>query len=163
MLAQFVRPQIVVTDNGSSFVSPEFELFLKVNGFKNSTGAPYNPASNGLTELAVLTFKAGFKKMKNGFLVDKLSTFLFAHSNTTQTTGVAPSEILFGLHHTCVLDLIKPALDLIKPDLHAHIGQKSRFRNLEKVTYKNNRFSFCRDDHELGELCAKWFLFRCSD
>ena len=113
---------------------------MKVNGIKNSTAVPYHPASNSLTELAVVTFKAGFKKMKVGSLVDKLSTFLFAHRNITQSTGVAPTEIMYGLHHTCVPDLIKP-------DLHAHIGQKSRFRNFQKVTYKNNRFSFCGDDH----------------
>ena len=115
-----------MTDNGSSFVSPEFEYFLKVNGIKNSTAAPYHSASNGLTELAVLTFKAGLKKMKEGSLVDKLSAFLLAHGNTTQTTDVAPTEIMFGLHYTSVLDLIKPVLDLIKPDLHAHIGQKKQ-------------------------------------
>ena len=99
---------------------------MKVNGIKNSTDAPYHPASNGLTELAVLTFKAGFKKMKEGSLMDKLSTFLFAHYNTTQITGVAPTEILFGLHHMSVLDLIKPVLDLLKPDLHSNIGQKKQ-------------------------------------
>ena len=75
LFAQFGIPQVVVTDNGSSFVSAEFESFLKVNGIKHLTAAPYHPASNGLAERAVQMFKAGIKKMKEGSLVDKLSRF----------------------------------------------------------------------------------------
>ena len=55
-------PEIIVSDNGSNFTSKEFETFLKLNGIKHITTAPYHPVSNGLTEKAVQTVKEGIKK-----------------------------------------------------------------------------------------------------
>ena len=40
VFAQFGIPKTVVSDNGSYFVSEDFQLFLKVNGIKQITSAP---------------------------------------------------------------------------------------------------------------------------
>ena len=37
-------PEMVVTDNGSNFVSEEFEDFLKGNGIRHIRTAPYHPS-----------------------------------------------------------------------------------------------------------------------
>ena len=55
-------PEIVVTDNGSNFMSSELKSFLQKNGVRHITSAPYHPSSNGLVEKAVRTFKQGMKK-----------------------------------------------------------------------------------------------------
>ena len=49
-------PEIVVSDNGSNFVSSEFKSFLQKNGIKHITAAPYQTSTNGLVERAVQTF-----------------------------------------------------------------------------------------------------------
>ena len=46
-------PDIIVSDNASNFVSTEFFEFLKSNGIRHVTSAPYHPATNGLAENAV--------------------------------------------------------------------------------------------------------------
>ena len=46
----FGIPEVVVTDNGSCFVSEEFETYLSKNGVKHITSAPYHPSTNGLAE-----------------------------------------------------------------------------------------------------------------
>ena len=50
-------PEQLVSDNGPQFVSSEFLDFCKANGIKHFQVAPYHPASNGLAECTVQTFK----------------------------------------------------------------------------------------------------------
>jgi hypothetical protein len=102
-------PEKLVSDNGSCFTSEEFEQFLVKNGIKHVTSAPYHPASNGLAERAVQTFKEGMKKMKEGSIETKVSRFLFKYRITPQTTtGVAPAELLMGRKPLSRLDLLTP-------------------------------------------------------
>ena len=107
--AQLGVPETVVTDNGPSFVSEEFKLFLKKNGIAHVTSAPYHPSSNGLAERAVQIFKQGLKKLKEGTLAEKIARFLFQYRITPQsTTGVSPAELLMGRRLRSRLDLIRP-------------------------------------------------------
>ena len=59
----FGLPEILVTYNGPSFVSQEFEEFLHRNGIKHKTTDPYHPPSNGLAEWVVQIFKKEIRKM----------------------------------------------------------------------------------------------------
>ena len=65
-------PEQLVSDNGSNFVSAEFETFLKQNGIKHVTSAPYHPSTNGLVERLVQTLK---QSLKAG-VSDRSSTFV---------------------------------------------------------------------------------------
>ncbi|XP_008181385.1 uncharacterized protein K02A2.6-like [Acyrthosiphon pisum] len=49
-------PAKLVTDNGRSLCSADFELFLKNNGVYHIKTSPYNPSSNGAAENLVLTY-----------------------------------------------------------------------------------------------------------
>ena len=69
-------PEIVVTDNVSNFASREFEDFLKQNGIRHIRTVPYHPASNGMEERAVQTFKEGMKKMNELSVETRVSQFL---------------------------------------------------------------------------------------
>ena len=55
-------PEVLVTDNASIFTSEEFKLFTKQNCIRHVTSAPCHPASNGLAERAVQSFKEFMKK-----------------------------------------------------------------------------------------------------
>ena len=85
---------------------------MRQNGIQHIKAAPYHPASNGLAERAVQTFKAGVKKTIVGTLEDRISRFLFAYRTTPHTTtGVSPAELLMGRRLKTRLDLVKPGLE----------------------------------------------------
>ena len=60
-------PEVVVSDNATAFTSGEFSNSLRRNGIKHTLTPPYHPASNGLVECSVQTFKERLKRLKEGF------------------------------------------------------------------------------------------------
>lgn len=117
-------------------MSEEFKCFTKMNGIKHLTSCPYHPASNGLTERAVKTFKNGLKKMSEGSVLCRLTRFLFSYRNTPQTTtGVAPAELLIGRR-------LRSCLDLLKPDLQAKVINKQQLQKAQHDhTSRHHEFS----------------------
>ena len=102
-------PRKVVTDNGPSFVSQEFETFMQGNGVQHITSAPYHPSTNGLAERGVQTLKRGLKLTAGANVQEKLSKFLFNYRITPHTTtGIAPSELLMKRRLRSRLDLMHP-------------------------------------------------------
>ena len=115
--------EMLVTDNGPVFASSEFSDFVKANGVQHVKRVPYYPASNGLTKMAVRTFKTCMKKLSNGSLQVCVNRFLFKYHTTPQTTtGVCPAELLMG----CKL---RTHLDLLVPDIRERVRKR---QNLQK-------------------------------
>ena len=115
--ATFGIPKVIVTDNGTSFTSKEFQMFVTQNGISHLRSAPYHPATNGLAERAVQTFKEGMRKM-SGPLETRLAKFLFHYRITPQTsTGVSPAQMLFGRP-------LRSRLDLVFPDVGTRIQKE---------------------------------------
>ena len=109
-------PEMLVTDNGPAFMSAEFAQFTKPNGIRHVTTLPYHPASNGLAEHAVQTFKEGVKRLVDGSLETRVARFLFKYRLTPQsTTGVSPDELMFGRP-------LRSQLDLLQPNLQASVN-----------------------------------------
>jgi len=115
---------MLVTDNGSVFTSDEFTRFVKQNGIRHVRSAPYHPASNGLVERAVQTFKEFMKKMSCGSIEANVSRFLLQYCITPHsTTGVSPAEILMGRRP-------RSCLDLALPDLSGRVQKKQQTQKL---------------------------------
>lgn len=101
----------IVTDNGPTFTSDEFKTFLKHNGIKPIPVPPYHPASNGLAERNVQTFKKGMIKNDKGTIKERLCRFLTKYRSIPHsTTGLSPYELVFGRKMRTHLDLLHPSL-----------------------------------------------------
>ena len=129
LFAQFGLPSTVVTDNGTQFVIEEFEQFLKNNGIRHISSAPYHPATNGLAERAVQIFKAGMRKITDGSTADRIA-------RTPQTTtGSSPAELMFGRN-------LRTRLDLLLPNLSARVEQsQSRQKQGHDVHARDRTFT----------------------
>lgn len=120
-------PRTIVSDNATTFTGDVFQVFCKENGIRHLTTAPYHPATNGLAERAVQTFKNAMKKMiadgKRDHLLN-LQKFLFTYRNTPHpTTSRTPSELLMGRRVRTKFDLLRPCV--ATPALKAQAAQKA--------------------------------------
>ena len=106
------------------FTSVEFQLFLKTNGIKHITTAPFHPATNGQAERFVQSFKHAMKcqKQSTSPLQTSMAKFLLAYRNTAHSTMGEPLSVLFlGRPLRTRLELVKP--DLPKKVMNRQIDQ----------------------------------------
>ena len=92
-------PEQIVSDNGSQFTSTKFESFIKANGITHFKSAPYHPATNGLAERMVRTFKQSLKAMKDEpiSLNKKIANFLLMYRNAPHaTTNELPAKMFLA-------------------------------------------------------------------
>jgi hypothetical protein len=113
VFSRYGIPVLLVSDNGTQFTSEEFENFLRSNGVKHSTCAPYHPATNGQAERYVQTFKYAMKAAlgDSGSLSLKLANFLFAYRNTPHmSTNETPANLFLKRNLRSRLSLVQPQL-----------------------------------------------------
>ena len=145
LFANHGLPEVVVSDNGSSFTSAEFKEFMSRNGIKHIKTAPYHPSSNGQAERAVQTVKAGLRKMK-GPLETRVARFLLKYRATPQaTTGLTPAELLMGRK-------LRTHLDLLYPTKEKQIRQQER-----QAQSKGGNKKYCRPFRVGERVLAKNF------
>ena len=126
----------MVSDNGPQLKSEEFEQFLKRNGIKHITPAPYHRATNGLAERCVESFKNGMKnETEVKSLNIKLAQFLLAYRNAPHsTTGEPPSQLFLGRR-------LRTRLDLLKPDLSVQVNNRQIDQSVAKGGCGTRHFS----------------------
>ena len=126
----------LVSDNGPSFTSNEFQKFMSLNGIRHFLTAPYHPRSNGLAERTVQTFKNAIKKM-DGPLHERIARFLFSYRITPQsTTGQSPAELLMGRRVRSVLDTAHP--DFTHPSQKEKTHSSTRSFKLQDTLFARN-------------------------
>ena len=106
-------PEVIVTDNGPSFTSSEFQQFCKLNGMVHKLTPPYHPASNGAAERSVQLVKRALNTSKDSglSLQHRIANFLLMYRNTPQTTtGCTPAELFLKCKPRIHLSLLKPSL-----------------------------------------------------
>ena len=131
-------PEQIVSDNATSFTSQEFQDFTKSNGIKHILTSPYHPASNGLAERAVQTFKSAVSKLE-GSIQDRILRFLFKYRITPQTTtSLSPAEILMGRR-------LRSHLDMIHPDSTPKTLAKKQEQRFKPRKFKINDLVYVRN------------------
>ena len=103
-------PDLLISDNATSFTSAEFKQFLQRNHIEHMTPPPYSPQSNGLAERSVQVVKNLLKKNTIGSLKSRLSNILLYYRSTPHSvTKVSPSVLLNNRQIVTLRDKINPS------------------------------------------------------
>ena len=111
LFAAYGIPEELVSDNGPQFTSEEFSVFMKNNGIKHTTSAPYHPATKDPAERMVQILKQALKSVPGTNINHKLSNFLLTYRNTPHSlTGQTPAELFLKRVPRTRLSMLKPNL-----------------------------------------------------
>ena len=90
-------PEQLVIDNGPQFVAKEFEWSMLNNEIKHIRSAPYHPATNGLVERFMQSFKRAMEAIKNSRQAwqHRLSSILLAYCSIPHTVTNVSHGSLF--------------------------------------------------------------------
>ena len=112
-------------------------VFTSSNGIRHTRSAPYHPATNGLAEHFVQSFKQGFKiSQSSGLHINcGLSNYLFLYRSTPHsTTGVTPSSLFLKRK-------MRTRFNLLRPDREAEVSRKQ-----ERQKRDHDRHSSARQE-----------------
>ncbi|KAJ0172968.1 hypothetical protein K1T71_011144 [Dendrolimus kikuchii] len=129
-MSRYGMPEIMVSDNGTSFASKEMSEFCKLNYIKQLFSPVYHPASNGQAESFVKIIKKGIKSIllserKANDLHMHLCKFLFDYRNSkNSTTETSPAQLIFGHNLRSRLDLIVPHNSPSSSELSSRVDRK---------------------------------------
>lgn len=117
--ARFGIPTVIVTDNGSQFVSAEFRKFCEELGIVHFRTRPFHPQSNGQAERFVDTLKRSLKKIIGGgetSTATALQTFLHIYRSTPSAVlgGESPDKKMLGRSMRTTLDLLRPTYQPVR-------------------------------------------------
>ncbi|XP_055910825.1 uncharacterized protein K02A2.6-like [Eupeodes corollae] len=140
-------PSTIVSDNGPQFSSAKFKMFCKLNSIEHVRTAPFHPASNGLAERAVRTFKESFKKMmqEENDREKALYKYLITYRATPiQSSKKSPSELLHGRQPRTIFSAMFP-------ENHQSQHQCTKFEIGQKVYAR----SYIRGNRWIAGLITK--------
>ena len=144
-------PRVIVMDNGSSFTSKEFKTFVRKNGIKHMTFAPYHPSTKGQVETTVQTLKRCLKCILGNSVQERLTRFLFDYRITPHTTTSVPScKMLMNRR-------LRSRLDVFHPDVSGKV--ESRQVKQKELCDQRSLRQFTENDQVY--ICA-WILPRES-
>lgn len=102
-------PDTIVSDNGRSFVSEEFQKYCKINGIRHVLVAPYHPASNGQAERTVQTVKNKLRKLSTVPWQMRLPKILYGLRTTPNSVNEkTPAELLNNRRFRTKFDYLNP-------------------------------------------------------
>ncbi len=148
IFASYGNPDVLLSDNGTNFVSREFEDFLQARNIKHNRSAVYNPRQNGLVEVFNRSVKFGAQVLAaEGKPFGKgITDFLMAFRSTPNEDGVSPAELLRGwkmrTNHQVLPSTFFSDLDEIEKTYMQEINQvslKDR-QKIVKARFKNRRY-----------------------
>ncbi|XP_049867459.1 uncharacterized protein K02A2.6-like isoform X1 [Pectinophora gossypiella] len=149
VFSRFGYPNHLVTDNGPTFTSQEFENYCNDINVKHTFSPPYHPATNGAAERFVETFKTHVTKIKESGhpLTCAVNLFLFDYRSMSHNiTGISPAKLMLGRELRNRFSLLRPpavtekSYDMLEKHYNNSVNtRKVKFDIGEKVMVRDYR------------------------
>jgi hypothetical protein len=97
-LCRYPRPEVVICDQGSQFLSHEFRELCASYGIKLSPTTSYNSQGNAICERLHLTVNNALRAIQATDLSGLPSIAWSIRSSTHRRLGCSPGELIFGCH-----------------------------------------------------------------
>lgn len=148
---RFGMPESIKTDNGPQFISSELRTFCEEFGIQHMKTTPYWPQANGEVERMNRTIGKHLKISQETQGSDwqwDLRMFILMHNSTPHsTTGIAPSELMFGR----VLKDKLPGLMINKKLIIEEIRDRDRIKKYREADYINNKRKAASSEITVGD------------
>lgn len=96
-LCRYPRPSIVITDNGTNFISDDFRILLKGYGIVHAPIPAYHPQANGITERIHQLVGDGLRINPPVDFHASLQQIAWAYrSSYHRILDASPAELVFG-------------------------------------------------------------------
>jgi hypothetical protein len=114
IITRFGIPRVLMSDNGSQFVSGPFKEFCEQYGIRNHFSTPAYPQGNGQAESSNKTLLDGIKKCMEkakGRWVEELPSILWTYRTTLRSsTGETPFSLTYGVEAVIPLEIGLPTI-----------------------------------------------------
>jgi transposase InsO family protein len=114
IITHFGIPRVLMSDNGSQFVSGPFREFCEQYGIRNHFSTPAYPQGNGQAESSNKTLLDGIKKRlekAKGRWVEELPNILWTYWTTPRcSTGETPFSLTYGVEAVIPLEIGLPTI-----------------------------------------------------
>src|SRR3978361_628339 len=129
-------PEVMVSDNATTFTSAQFRSYCRRNGIVQKLIAPGHPSTNGLAERFVQIVKRKLKTMTNDPIpmTQKIDEIMQRYRATPLANGKTPAEQYLRRRLRIKLDAIKPIAKMPLTEYHP------RTRNLACETKVQARY-----------------------
>ena len=97
------RVRVIVSNNGSQFISSKFKEFCQTFSMEHITIAPYHRRSNGQTDRFVDTFKRALREARDKAIQQFLQVYRVT-PNKNAPSAMTPAEVMFARMIKSVLD-----------------------------------------------------------
>ena len=145
-------PKQIVSDNGTQFLSREFQDLMKEFGIQHRRTPVYHPQANGLVERFNRTL-GGFLQTAarlGGNTNERIQTMITTYNATPQaTTGKSPAELLHGKRMRTKLDVVGKTAEEEEGDDQTR-ERVTRIQNKQK-TYADERRAARTEEIQPGD------------
>lgn len=139
VILKYGIPKVVVSDNGSNFISDTMKQVSKLLKMKRILTTPYHPQSNQVERFhrSLSSYLKAYIQNEKEYWSNYLDFALFVYNNTyNSTTGFAPFELIYGRASEIPCEITNQKVPVYNYDNYA-VELRAKLRSMHQLAAEN--------------------------